>query len=830
MTFQHFFRTATGHDPYPYQCRLACGSQAEGQPEEEWLRGRIPCPSLMLDIPTGLGKTAAVVLAWLWNRLGGAAPNAHPHTGKWPRRLVLCLPMRTLVEQTQHSVGTWLTNLKNSTLPGELDPNALTELIWLAGDAQVGKEAHSPIVLLGGHDLDSTRADWDLYPEAPAILIGTQDMLLSRALNRGYGVSRYRWPVHFALLNNDCLWVHDETQLMGVGLETSSQLAGFRECFGTRMSTRHWWTSATLDASRLTTPEAPPIPPRHNLDPSENQLAPIRTRREAIKRLRRADTSFDSDKRRHAATLAKEVRSLHVHGTLTLVILNTVERAQELSRCLANDSAGPAPLLLHGRFRPAERRTAIARLMEPSGDRIVVSTQVVEAGVDISARTLLTELAPWASLVQRFGRCHRHGEMVPEGADIRWIDLPNDAAAPYDPEELDAARQRLANLTGASPAELAEVPPPAIPPPPRHIIRPKDLRDLFDTTPDIAGADLDVSRFIREGDERDAAIFWRSSPPSEDPVAPARDELCPVPVNALEDLAGKQRGRSVWVWDPLAREWMRPDRFVPGRQYRLDAALGGYTPDLGFDPSAKTPVQPLPASQRSDDAHDDEPGTALPIAVSLADHTTATARCVAEMGTALGLSDREIAVLTTTSLWHDVGKTHPIFQAGIAAVNPNLDPDVVWAKSGTTGRLRFERPRFRHELASALAFRAHRGLGEPDAHLVAYLIAAHHGKVRLSLRALPDEEPIQDDRLFSRGILDGDPMPELIVNGTRHPAIALSLAPMQLGLGPDGTPSWTEACLALRDSQDMGPFRLAFLEAVFRAADQRASVAVDCSL
>jgi hypothetical protein len=48
-------------------------------------------------------------------------------------------------------------------------------------------------------------------------------MLLSRALNRGYGMSRYRWPMHFGLLNNDCLWVMDEVQLMGSGLTTSLQ-------------------------------------------------------------------------------------------------------------------------------------------------------------------------------------------------------------------------------------------------------------------------------------------------------------------------------------------------------------------------------------------------------------------------------------------------------------------------------------------------------------------------------------------------------------------------------------------------------------------------------
>ncbi len=69
-------------------------------------------------------------------------------------------------------------------------------------------------------------------PNTPAILMDHQNMLLSRALNRGYGMSRYRWPMHFGLLNNDCLWVMDETQLMGVGVETSAQLDGFRHIGG----------------------------------------------------------------------------------------------------------------------------------------------------------------------------------------------------------------------------------------------------------------------------------------------------------------------------------------------------------------------------------------------------------------------------------------------------------------------------------------------------------------------------------------------------------------------------------------------------------------------
>src|SRR5262249_8136557 len=152
-----------------------------------------PCCSLLINVPTGLGKTAGVVLAWLWNRV------LHPessHRNSWPRRLVYCLPMRTLVEQTRDSVANWLERLN---------------LLWSGKDDQSGKVGLH--ILMGGED----QGNWDLYPEREAILIGTQDMLLSRALNRGYAMSRYRWPMHFGLLISDCLWVMDETQLMGAG-------------------------------------------------------------------------------------------------------------------------------------------------------------------------------------------------------------------------------------------------------------------------------------------------------------------------------------------------------------------------------------------------------------------------------------------------------------------------------------------------------------------------------------------------------------------------------------------------------------------------------------
>ncbi len=75
MTFESFFRQATGYSAYPYQKELA----------------RQPMQSRLVHVPTGAGKTAAAILAWLWQ--------LREDRTETPRRLVYCLPMRVLVEQ-----------------------------------------------------------------------------------------------------------------------------------------------------------------------------------------------------------------------------------------------------------------------------------------------------------------------------------------------------------------------------------------------------------------------------------------------------------------------------------------------------------------------------------------------------------------------------------------------------------------------------------------------------------------------------------------------------------------------------------------------------------
>ena len=108
--------------------------------------------------------------------------------------------------------------------------------------------------------------------------------------------------------------------------------------------------------------------------------------------------------------------------------------------------------------------------------------------------------------------------------------------------------------------------------------------------------------------------------------------------------------------------------------------------------------------------------------------------------------------------------------------------------------------------------------------MAAYLVAAHHGKVRLSIRALPDEDkPEYAGAKFARGVHDGDRLPEVQLGDVVKPALTLDLEPMLLGQSAAGEPSWMERMLSVRN--EIGVFRLAYLEALMVAADCRASAA-----
>lgn len=110
-----------------------------------------------------------------------------------------------------------------------------------------------------------------------------------------------------------------------------------------------------------------------------------------------------------------------IDGGIAGVIVNTVQRAQDIYEELA-DAFGPDQVrLLHSRFLAPERARKERELVELLGrdgrarpDKlIVVGTQVLEQSLDIDFDVLVTDLAPIDLVLQRMGRLHRHSRHRP---------------------------------------------------------------------------------------------------------------------------------------------------------------------------------------------------------------------------------------------------------------------------------------------------------------------------------------------------------------------------------------------------------------------------------
>jgi len=911
-SFVDFFETATeGFTPYRWQRQVAL----EGLPD-------------VLPVPTGLGKTE-VALAWAWRLLVDEQTE--------PLHLVVCLPMRSLVTQTVQRLKSCFDALKSSK-------------------PEIDVAVHQ---LMGG----AIEEEWVRQPDKPWVLVGTQDQLLSRALNRGYAMSRFEWPVHFGLLNNDCRWLIDEVQLMGPGLWTTSQLDWMRrKRFPPLKPCLTTWMSATVGTSFLITADRT----RDGLgEPSSEQIEfdrklktaleddtelawwrgakrPVEWWQPAAQTGKTAGAKKRGSARSSTAAvtpdaIANDVLEKHEGRTLSLVICNTVDMAREVFRAM---SSVEHKVLLTSRFRREDRVRHEQRLLEFEANRkagnlpkdnpglICVSTQIVEAGVDISAHRLWTELAPWPSMLQRLGRLNRKGDdreahawvwetpkrggnkkverIGPyEAAGIACAKKLVEAFAPFSQESPSA--EAIAKLTKTCAKELKE----ALQPKPSPLPRALDVHGLFSTERDVHGGFTDVSAFVRGTDpDLDATVFWRDwsgdSPPRgeelDGPLLEPATEGCPVSFVRVQKMLESSKDKA-WRWDDEADRWERVNHWDirPGMLVMLKRDVGGYDSTEGWTGDKANALAEVPRAGRGATLRDDA-WTEIGYWSRLEDHLQDARGEAEKLCTALSLTrDARQAVVEASGL-HDLGKAHPQWQAAL----PDRSglPDALLAKSPRVfaadvvgddsavrtaftnlrsqahalpdesrrrgredvvrlrwaideklsdgelktlrnvagvrwaGHLQF-RPGLRHEVASALAmWRKYRAIEtKPYPALAVYLAATHHGKARTVLRSTTGE----GDDVFG---VRSDPN-ELVI-GADHWPLDFSIAKdgaegrwegdtfVLTGhgwtglvadlLGPWRPEDESDAGVVPKtEPRQLGPFALAYLEALVRIADWRAS-------
>ena len=307
--------------------------------------------NLVLRAPTGSGKTATVLTPFLY-------PDWHPR----PTRLIYALPLRTLAQSIYRAAQDMVARVG-------CDPDATVTI-------QTGEQPDDPFFAKG------------------RIIVTTYDQVLSGLLHGPYGLPGKLHNVNAAAIAG-ALVIFDEFHLME---PQRAFLTGAACLYLFRDLAQSVWMTATA-----TPPLVETLADALGADaagPSDDEVLALPSVSSVTRRLRWESQPLS------AAAIAR-----HLDGRV-VVIANTVARAQAIFKELTNSNPGVPATLLHARFFQSHRRQKEEWLRGmfgkgKKGPALLVATQVIEAGLDISCDHLHTELAPMNSLVQRAGRCAR---------------------------------------------------------------------------------------------------------------------------------------------------------------------------------------------------------------------------------------------------------------------------------------------------------------------------------------------------------------------------------------------------------------------------------------
>ena len=382
-----------GFAPFRWQLRLLDRFMADDLPAA-------------VDIPTGLGKTAVMAL-WLMALARGADV---------PRRLVYVVDRRAVVDQATR----FAERLRENTAS-------------LADDLGLGAGG-LPISTLRGGFADNR--EWLEDPSRPTIVVGTVDMVGSRLLFEGYGVSRRMRPYHAGFLGSDTLVVLDEAHLCPPFQALLGDIATHRDGKFGPMG-RHALAEVPppfrLMALSATGREPPPASTPtaagsvFRLQDEDYDEEIVRRRLTARKRL---DLVAVDDPKALRGKMAERALELGYGGAPARVLVYCNSRLDALdvkagidkgikarAKASPGKTAGVSELLV-GERRVHERSALESWLVRygflggAKGCRapiFLVATSAGEVGVDLDADHMVCDLVAYERMVQRLGRVNRRG-------------------------------------------------------------------------------------------------------------------------------------------------------------------------------------------------------------------------------------------------------------------------------------------------------------------------------------------------------------------------------------------------------------------------------------
>ena len=329
------------------------------EPAEHLRAGR----NVILQAPTGSGKTKAALFPYWFARQQGF---------DFPRKLLYCVPMRVLARS-------FWEDLKKDH--ADLDTRLQT-----------------------GEQQDDRRLEGE-------ITFATIDQVLSSFLNIPYALSLRQGNVNAGAVVSSYL-VFDEFHLLDPDSTLPTTLEMLRMLKGVTPFVLMTATFSKEMLGRLASLLSAEV-----VTVSDAELQGIPTQKDKKRWFHRID-----------ALLTAEAVLQH-HRARSIAICNTVERAQDLFEELRTQAgSGIQVILLHSRFLREDRRKKedqVRRLFGKDRDKvgsvILVATQVIEVGLDITCEVMHTEIAPASAILQRAGRCARFAD---ENGDVYVYQVP----------------------------------------------------------------------------------------------------------------------------------------------------------------------------------------------------------------------------------------------------------------------------------------------------------------------------------------------------------------------------------------------------------------------